>query len=48
MEQDRLQKIYEQIIEKEHKDIEEKKPTLIEQMLKRIEALEEQVRILKG
>jgi len=48
MQQDKLQKIYEQIVEQEHKEIQSKNPTLIEEMLRRIEALEEQVRVLKG
>jgi len=45
---DKLQKIYEQIVEKEHKDIEEKNPTIIEEMIKRIEVLENQIKLLKG
>jgi len=45
---DKLRRIYEQIVEKEHKDIEEKNPTLIEEMIKRIEALENQIKMLKG
>lgn len=47
MDKDKLQELYEQIVEKEQKEIAEKNPTLIEQMLRRIESLEEQIKILK-
>jgi hypothetical protein len=46
--QDKLQKIYESIVEEEHKTIQKKHPTIIEEMIRRIEELEEQVKLLKG
>jgi hypothetical protein len=48
MTSDKLQQLYEEMVEEEQKEIEKKNPTLIEQLLRRVEALEEQVRMLKG
>ena len=46
--QDKLQGLYEQIVAKEHKDIEEKAPDLIESLIKRVEMLESKIVLLEG
>jgi len=43
---DRLEELYEQIQMKEHKDLEERHPTVIEALKKRIEMLEEKVTMM--
>ena len=45
---DKLGQLYEQMQLKEHKDLEEKHPDLIEALRKRIEMLEEKVIFLEG
>jgi len=46
--QDKLQNLYEGIVAKEHKDIEQKSPDIIESLIKRIETLENRVVLLEG
>lgn len=45
---DNLEKIYEQIVAKEHKKIEKENHTIIEDLLKRVEMLEDQMKLIKG
>ena len=46
MDDNKIQKLYEQMVEKEQVDIEKKQPTMIEQLQARIKALEEAVDII--